>query len=120
MSNTEMFRELLNEYDIDWTKPSGWATDKDDDTDYTEIVTLTEFATVTEKPNGGFRIEMDRPTPKKALEAVMGRGVYWNVARSWGNFKCSECGMYGDFGNDLYRVRFCPECGKAVVDREYN
>lgn len=37
-----------------------------------------------------------------------------NKAKSWGEFECSECGFYADFGSDLHRVRLCPDCGKAV------
>ena len=56
---------------------------------------------------------------KKTIEAwntraTLGSGTCENKAKSWGEFECSECGFYADFGSDLHRVRFCPDCGKVV------
>ena len=46
--------------------------------------------------------------------AELGSGTCENKAKSWGEFECSECGFYADFGSDLHRVNRCPDCGKTV------
>ena len=50
----------------------------------------------------------------QAVAATLGRGECENVSMHWGEFECSACGMWADFGSDLHRVRVCPNCGKAV------
>ena len=47
-------------------------------------------------------------------QSTLGDGECENIAKNWGEFECSECGFYADFGSDLHRVRSCPDCGKAV------
>ena len=47
-------------------------------------------------------------------QATLGSGKCENIAEHWGEFLCSECGMYADFGSDIHRVSTCPHCGKAV------
>lgn len=38
-----------------------------------------------------------------------------NVAEEWGEFECSECGMYADFGSDLHMVNVCPHCRREIM-----
>ena len=46
----------------------------------------------------------------------LGSGTCENVAKGWGEFECSECGMYLDVGSDLHHVNVCPDCSRKVVD----
>ena len=67
-------------------------------------------------------------TPEQAIEATLGRGTCRDLAetpeyRDKTEFKCSECGYeysaVGGFGcdcGDTPDFRFCPNCGRKVVD----
>lgn len=54
-------------------------------------------------------------TPAQAIDATLGRGTCEDV--SGGDpcvFVCSYCGAVFDHPDDEH-VRYCPECGMAVV-----
>ena len=56
-------------------------------------------------------------TEAEAIEAWNSRAerTCENAAKSWGEFECSVCGMYADFGSDLHRVNVCPNCESKVI-----
>lgn len=67
-------------------------------------------------------------TPEQAVEATLGRGTCRDLAetpeyRDKTEFRCSECGYeysaVGGFGcdyGDEPDFRYCPNCGRKVVD----
>lgn len=55
-------------------------------------------------------------TPAQAVEATLGRGTCHECAGMGDVFECSECGMRYE-GWALKRwARYCPNCGRRVVD----
>ena len=60
-------------------------------------------------------------TPEQAIAATLGRETCHNVYGK-GHFKCSECGHYTQArmvyrdGTPAADPRFCPWCGREVVD----
>lgn len=60
-------------------------------------------------------------TPAQAIAATLGRGTCRNSAPTYLDFLCSECGFvhYHSDENDSgdgNEWRFCPNCGRKVVD----
>ena len=59
------------------------------------------------------------PTPEQAVEVMTGRGTCRNTSPT--HFVCSECGYRvlaiseGKTGSEM-PPRFCPHCGRRVVD----
>ena len=55
-------------------------------------------------------------TPEQAVEATLGRGTCRECAGMEDVFECSECGMRYE-GWALKRwARYCPNCGRKVVE----
>lgn len=105
---TERLREILDERGVRWTsKPTRpettWA--------YNGWWYNAKFEPWSDST---FRVTVYDLTPEQAIAATMGSGECKNIAKSFGEFECSECGMYADFGSDLHRVKSCPDCGKVV------
>ena len=81
------------------------------------------------RPDGGYEIRYYRrpepnlvdaaiiaATPAQAVEATLGRGTCRECAGMEDVFECSECGMRYE-GWALKRwARYCPNCGRRVVD----
>ncbi len=71
---------------------------------------------------------VENASPEQAVEATLGRGACRDLAekpeyRDKTEFKCSECGYeysaIGGFGcdaGDAPDFRYCPNCGRKVVD----
>lgn len=65
-------------------------------------------------------VELQLATPEQAIEATLGRGECRNVAPSYLDFLCSECGFvhYHSDTNDTgdgNEWNYCPHCGAKVV-----
>lgn len=80
---------------------------------------LSDPHTATESMDG--TLIVTGLTPKQAIAATLGAGACRNIAPSYLDFLCSECGFvyyrndenYIGGGNDW---RYCPSCGAMVVD----
>lgn len=61
-------------------------------------------------------------TPEQAIAATLGAGTCHDMHEDDGYFKCSECGgrMHGWTEDDsaiwFSRPRFCPNCGRRIVE----
>ena len=111
MTATDELRRLLNERGVEWEDHSGGI----------------EQRTVYRTPNGWCYVstandkwlsyvEYHDMTPEQAIDATLGRGTCEDV--SGGDpcvFVCSHCGATFDHPEDE-RVRYCPNCGRAVVE----
>ena len=76
-----------------------------------------------------FSVEGYRVTPEQAIEATLGRGTCRDLAETpkYGDktrFECSACGYeysaVGGFGcdyGDEPDFRYCPNCGREVVEQ---
>lgn len=72
---------------------------------------------------GILRMTLRHCTPEQAIDATLGRGTCHNAAPSYLDFLCSECGFvhYHSDTNDTgdgNEWRYCPNCGRKVVDDE--
>lgn len=66
--------------------------------------------------DGYLEIHVRPITPEQAVEATLGRGTCRECAGMEDVFECSECGMRYE-GWALKRwARYCPNCGRKVVD----
>ena len=54
---------------------------------------------------------VENATPQQAIDATLGRGECHNVSKP--SYTCSECG----WTTMMLKPRFCPGCGRKVVDR---
>ena len=71
-----------------------------------------------------------RCTPEQVIEATLGRGtchirVFDNLAESDGNgdvwLECDECHWQMDYAEaPSMPLKFCPNCGRKVVDNDSN
>lgn len=134
-SSTKILRRLLDERGVEYrfnesTKVFEWhfeGTDGEGSAHATEV-------------NGGINIIACSLTPEQAIAATLGRGTCRNVAvpdeYSDRPFTCSECGARGPMGNGTYHLasswamedgtlafgdswpvwKYCPNCGRKVVD----
>ena len=110
---TERLRELLDERRVEWRETVNYIGCV-----FTHYKSAY-FDEVSAMDNGDGYLYFDdlncvSLTPEQAIAATLGSGECENVAKRWGEFECSECGMYADFGSDLHRVSTCPQCAKAV------
>lgn len=101
---TERLRELLDERGVEWTYADGTVSFASDGRWYHAWA----------YNDGSMCVSMGYLTPEQAVAATLGGGECENIAKNRGEFECSECSFYADFGSDLHRVRSCPDCGKAV------
>jgi hypothetical protein len=114
---------MLDERGVEWSSPSGL------NSSFADSITFIGDVAVVSEIDGSdlLRINFDG-TPEQAIEATLGRGTCMDVAefRGFGTkteFRCSECGYeysaVGGFGcdyGDEPDFRFCPNCGRKVVD----
>lgn len=115
MTATEELRRMLDERGVEW-QPSAW--DVQHETFY--IVENGVGFIVTEFPEiGRMSLACDmRITPEQAIDATLGRGTCHNESEyPQMFFYCSECGC-AHKRNRAYvdMPRFCPNCGRKVVD----
>ncbi len=120
MSKLERVKELLNERSANYEVVSDTCVD------------VTEDAQIVEYRKGVFGVQMRNLTPEQAVEATLGRGTchieteesgfltFMNVQRE---HTCGHCGTafslwyYTEDGDECdEKPRFCPRCGREVVD----
>ncbi len=111
MTATDELRRLLDGRGVEWM-PSVWSAR--DETFYK--VGNTGFL-ATEMSVGRMKVCIEGyVTPEQAVEATLGRGTCRECAGMEDVFECSECGMRYE-GWALKRwARYCPNCGRKVVD----
>ena len=120
MTATDELRRLLDERGVEW---------KEGDASYS-----ITWHTPDGRPcsamywNPSMSVCISKCTPTQAVEATLGRGACRDLAekpeyRDKTEFKCSECGYeysaIGGFGcdaGDAPDFRYCPNCGRKVVD----
>jgi ribosomal protein S27AE len=115
---TERLRELLDERGVRWTYADG-------------IVNFSDgkyWCRAWAYNDDTMCVSMGYFTPEQAIAATLGRGTCRDLADTpkYGDktrFECSECGYeysaVGGFGcdyGDEPDFRFCPNCGRKVVD----
>lgn len=120
MTATDELRRLLDGRGIEYYPKAA---------DKTVFSTGTEHVHVQDDLIDGCLELFIRPvTPQQAVEATLGRGTCHDLVetpeyRDKTEFKCSECGYeysaVGGFGcdcGDAPDFRYCPNCGRKVVD----
>ena len=125
MTATEKLRRLLDERGVEWWQSANtlgcvftrWHSPLFGD----EVVAM-------ENGKEGLVLFDHFMTPAQAIDATLGRGTCRDLAetpdyRYKTQFECSECGYeyssVGGFGcdyGDEPDFRYCPNCGKAVVE----
>lgn len=107
MTATDELRRLLDERGVEYDgKTYEGATFWNDD---------TNIAVASEGYGGKLWVSQSL-TPAQAVEATLGRGTCHECAGMEDVFECSECGMRYE-GWALKRwARYCPNCGRKVVD----
>ena len=118
MTATDELRRLLDERGVPWK-----------DYGYENHTWWGEWhAENRSSVNGLFMKVEGVVTPEQAIDATLGRGTCRDLAetpdyRYKTQFECSECGYeyssVGGFGcdyGDEPDFRYCPNCGKAVVE----
>ena len=120
MTATDELRRLLDERGVEY----------EGNKDVTRFFGYDGFEVVMQEDIDG-KLDCLTPlylTPEQAIEATLGRGTCRDLAetpeyRDKTEFKCSECGYeysaVGGFGcdcGDEPDFRYCPSCGRKVVD----
>lgn len=128
MTETERLRQLLDKRGVEWEALSDrqmgeftiTATQWHDRDDGLLTMCIME-------PLGSTWDFFWYPTPEKAVEATLGRGVCKDIAETpkfsdKTRFECSECGYeysaVGGFGcdyGDAPDFDYCPNCGRRVL-----
>ena len=129
MTATDELRRMLDERGVEWeTDRSGnrvmWGRPVD------QLHDTMEFKAVDNAmPNGGLNVHICGFTPEQAIEATLGRGTCRDLAETpkYGDktrFECSACSYeysaVGGFGcdyGDEPDFRYCPNCGREVVEQ---
>lgn len=116
MTATDELRKMLDERGVEWMDDSYaqlWCTVWHGQDGKQWRMTENQSGMLTE-------LKAWKATPAQAIAATLGAVACKNVAPSYLEFLCSECGFvyyrndenfYGD--NDWH---FCPNCGRKVVD----
>ena len=129
MTATDELRRMLDERGVEWeTDRSGnrvmWGRPVDQFHDTMEFKAVDNAM-----PNGGLNVHICGFTPEQAIEATLGRGTCRDLAETpkYGDktrFECSACGYeysaVGGFGcdyGDEPDFRYCPNCGREVVEQ---
>lgn len=124
MTATDELRRLLDERGIEYYPKAA---------DETVFSTGTEHVHVQDDLIDGCLELFIRPvTPEQAVEATLGRGTCHDTGEDDERFCCSECGSrshiateyrkFDECGNKsehflfVDNPRFCPSCGRKVVD----
>ena len=120
MSATDELRRLLDDRGVEWRVG-----------DYPTTCTVWESDGIVWHGlwrDGCIELIAWQVTPEQAIDATLGRGTCRDLAetpdyRYKTQFECSECGYeyssVGGFGcdyGDEPDFRYCPNCGKAVVE----
>lgn len=116
MTATDELRRLLDGRGVEWSEGLGnehrVETFFDDMNGHTAL--FVDFG--DGNPFGGESELSADLTPAQAVEATLGRGTCHECAGMEDVFECSECGMRYE-GWALKRwARYCPNCGRKVVD----
>lgn len=119
VTETERLRELLDERGAEYrVSATGYSIDIGP--------YITAYAN---RSDTTLDVSLRNFTPEQAVEATLGRGTCRDVAefRGFGTkteFRCSECGYeysaVGGFGcdyGDEPDFRYCPNCGRIVVEK---
>lgn len=125
MSGTEKLRELLDERGTEYYPKHA------DETVWTASDNAHVWA-CDDLIDGYLEIHVRPITPAQAVEATLGRGTCHDTGEDEERFCCSECGSrshiateyrkFDEFGNKsehflfVGNPRFCPSCGRKVVD----
>ena len=129
-SATEELRRLLDERGVEWIGTSFSTPAKGHPTN-TSLGEEHHEATFIEYDDGNVLRLFDL-TPEQAVEATLGRGTCHDTQEDEERFCCSECGSrshiateyrkFDEYGNKsehflfVDNPRFCPSCGRKVVD----
>lgn len=132
MTATDELRRLLDERGVEWTAPNSCL--RDEMTSWAAGGFYYDAFEVPE-PDGTFLLtaaHQDDLTPTQAVEATLGRGTCHDTQEDEERFCCSVCGSrshiateyrkFDEYGNKsehflfVDNPRFCPSCGREVVD----
>lgn len=127
MTATEILRRLLDERGVehkDFFDQTWW--EDSDGAAYIAVETRP-----LDNNNSSTKLMLKRTaTPEQAIAATLGAGTCHDLAetpdyRDKTEFKCSECGYeysaVGGFGcdyGDEPDFRYCPNCGRRIVDEK--
>ena len=111
MTATDELRRLLDERGVEWVAIGT-------DTCWTGADGYPMGAWET---TNGTHMRVADLTPEQAIEATLGRGECRNKARRPQTFWCDQCDCaaegWVDVGGTLINgFRYCPNCGRKVVD----
>ena len=142
ISATEVLRRMLDESGVEWGNIRRDGSESDYLTEWQFEDNRGKAIAIEWAVGSGLSVEVHRYhcTPEQAIDATLGRGTCRNVAvpdeYSDRPFTCSECGARGPMGNGTYHLasswamedgtlafgdswpvwKYCPNCGRKVVD----
>jgi len=127
-SATERLRALLDERGVEWRRTPHYSSESQDNETVFEGNGIEWYANDHLNGRLGLRAVRYEVTPEQAIDATLGRGTCHDLAetpdyRYKTQFECSECGYeyssVGGFGcdyGDEPDFRYCPNCGRRVVE----
>ena len=128
MSATDELRRLLDERGVEWRRTPHYSSESQDNETVFAGDGIEWYANDHLNGRLGLRALRYEVTPEQAIDATLGRGTCHDIAetpnyRNKTEFKCSECGYEynatGGFGcdyGDEPDFRYCPNCGRKVVE----
>ena len=128
MTATYELRRMLDERGVEWRRTPHYSSESQDNETIFEGNGIEWYANDHLNGRLGLRTARYEVTPAQAIDATLGRGTCRDLAetpdyRYKTQFECSECGYeyssVGGFGcdyGDEPDFRYCPNCGKAVVE----
>lgn len=113
MSATDELRRLLDERGVEWTAPNSGLRDE---TTMWVVGGFDYEAFEFDEPDGTFLLEathQDYLTPEQAVEATLG-SIGCEFCMNGKNGFDGQTVMMSNHG--WQRVKYCPNCGRKVVD----
>jgi len=129
MTATDELRRLLDDRGVEYTQANAMGG-----TLFIVVTSEEYYFILVRDNNAGIEMWSKDLTPEQAVAATLGRGTCHDASighyREYGTrFTCSECGatveLLDDQNEPIIRSngvgmhpRFCPACGRAVVEHE--
>jgi len=128
ISATDELRRLLDERGVEWRRTPHYSSESQDNETVFAGDGIEWYANDHLNGRLGLRALRYEVTPEQAVAATLGPGTCRDLAetpdyRDKTQFECSECGYeyssVGGFGcdyGDEPDFRYCPNCGRRVVE----